>query len=254
LKNEIGKILQEFEEKENMLTCFKEIEHEREDKTKSYYPEITNDYVVEWYGIYTENEQDITCSVTMKANLEELKGRKRITFSYNVSIPTYTILSKLNSLITKLETAMLLIIKQDDKNKVKRITEGLKEEVCHITYKDEIKMIGKQEESWNEFDETLEMISKILVKAKEENRYGRSKEFSLLLYGNRGQKIAQQLTKRKLATFEEIHHKTYKVHLLFPFQPTKTRKDLLSEVDHKLREDNCYEKGLFLLKYFKENE
>jgi len=248
LKKEIGKILQNFEEKEGMLTCFKEIVHKREDKTKSYYPEITNDYVVEWYGMYTENEQDITCSVLMKASLEELKGKKRMTFSYNVSISTYTVLSKLYSLMKQLETSMLLILKEDDKNKVKRITQGIKEEMCDITYTEELKTIAKQPDPWDEFDETVEMISKIFVKAKEGTNYGRDREFSLLLYGSRGKQLAEELTKRKLTTFKEIYHNTYDLFFLFPFQPKVNRDELLKYVDYKLNLKDFEEKGLFMLK------
>lgn len=248
MKEELEKLIEGFAKKENILTCFKEFS-----QTKStFFDQKSNKYVVEWYGIYTEKEQDITCSIKMEAELEETKGKKEIVFSYDTSFPTYNVLSKLNVLMNELTVYMTDALKKEDKNRVKRLTEGkLPEEECKIIYREEIKMIEKQNESWELFKDTLEQISKVIVKAKKENSASR-KIVSLLLYGKRGKQMAEALSKRKLITYEETKENTYSLTFLFPFQPNEERNELLRYVNNKLNTKEFNEDGLFIIKRYEE--
>jgi hypothetical protein len=251
MKENVEKICEKFAEKEEILTCFKEFSQTRDD----FFKNIKNKYSLEWYGIYTEKEQDITCSVEMKAELEESTGKKKIKFSYTTSLPTYTILSKLKLLMSELESYMTDVLKKEDKNRVKRITEGKDpEEECKITYEQEIKTIEKQNEPWELFGNTLEQISKVIVKAKEDSSFGNKKELSLLLYGERGKQIAEALTKRKLTTYKQTNENTYSLQFLFPFQQNEERKELLKYVNNKLNVDQLIQNGLFVIKRHDEDE
>jgi len=191
---------------------------------------VEDRYKFEWYGMFIGSEE-VPISILINASCDVPTGQKKISIQYKTPYPTYDALKFLSEMEEQLKGEVESILKKEDKERLKRITEGrLVEEEFHYEKSDH-SLLKKQDNEFelDHFEKAVDYLSSLCVNMG--NYTGSKAGKSILLYGKRGSLVAEILKSKRIAEYTEIAEGTYWFKMKFPFQ---------SGMDERVLSDNYF--------------